>query len=272
MSNGKGGPHTPVSDKKSVEEHAKIKKAQDDYQKGLHLANDGSQNIYGGEGDESVSTTTTSGGSSKKPGGTVSYHDAYEKLDDAKKSSMTEEQFTKKAKDWNLKKYKTENPTAAAKDKGITKDELAEANKPIEVKPRSIAPKAISTANNTKIQRVVDAVNAPDSLINGVKTRRETRQANRQTNKDNREANRIRHAGQKAGTQKVKKQERQDARQKKGDKRFERKTGINMSGTPSYSPELDTGAGTYQGAQKAEAKKKANWRPNMKSILGSERS
>jgi len=211
-----------------------------------------SNNASNDDSESSTSTTTSSftsgGGDSKKPGGTLSYHDAYQKLDDAKKSSMTEEQFTKKAKAWNQKKYGTTEPTAKAKKMtGGSKTELAKEAKPVKMERREAAPIAISTPTNNRMQQVVASANAPASLLGGTQTRREKRQADRKVNRENREANRIRHAGDKAVKKRANKERRQDARQERGDAKFKKRTGIDMSGTPTYSPQLDTGPGTYQG-------------------------
>lgn len=56
---------------------------------------------------------------------TKSYSQAYAGLSAEKKSSMTEAEFTAKAKAWNQKKYGTTEPTATAKKQGITKSNLA---------------------------------------------------------------------------------------------------------------------------------------------------
>ena len=197
---------------------------------------------------------------------TKSYSQAYAGLSAEKKSSMTEAQFTAKAKAWNQKKYGTTEPTAkAAKFTGGSKTKLASEHTASQTKMERreavpIETSTSSTSSNNRMQQAIASANAPASLMSGTKTRRETRQANReqrqgdrQTNRDNKEANRIRHAGQKATTQRANKERRQDSRQDRGDKRFERKTGINMSGSSTAG---------------------VDWKSslNNKQILGSERN
>ena len=206
-----------------------------------------------------------SGGSDsgKKPGGTKSYQTAYDEAGGAAKLGDYAK-WEKKAKDWNTKKYGTTEPTAkAAKFTGGSKTKLAEAAKPVKMERKEATPIATSTPNNNRMQRTIANANNPASLVGGTQTRREKRQADRKINRDNKAANKLRHVGQKATTQRTNKETRQDTRQQRSDKRFERKTGINMSGTPSSSPQLDTGPGTYQGAKKAESEKKKNWRSSL---------
>ena len=60
----------------------------------------------------------------RKQGKAVSYKDAYADAD--KKKYKTYEEFEKAAKEYNRKKYDTENPTSEAKKQNITKEKLAE--------------------------------------------------------------------------------------------------------------------------------------------------
>ena len=199
----------------------------------------------------------------RRSSGPKSYKTAYAEAGGAAKLGDYAK-WEKKAKDWNTKKYGTTEPTAkAAKFTGGSKTKLAEAAKPVKMERKEATPIATSTPNNNRMQQTIASANNPASLVGGTQTRREKRQADRKINRDNKAANKLRHVGQKATTQRTNKETRQDTRQQRSDKRFERKTGINMSGTPSSSPQLDTGPGTYQGAKKAESEKKKNWRSSL---------
>jgi hypothetical protein len=201
--------------------------------------------------------------SSGKSSGPKSYKTAYADAGGAAELGDYAK-WEKKAKDWNTKKYGTTEPTAkAAKFTGGSKTKLAEAAKPVKMERKEATPIATSTPNNNRMQRTIANANNPASLVGGTQTRREKRQADRKINRDNKAANKLRLAGQKATTQRTNKERRQDSRQDRGDKRFEKRTGISMSGTPSSSPQLDTGPGTYQGAKKAESEKKKNWRSSL---------
>jgi len=213
-----------------------------------------SSNIASNDDSKSSTSTTTSsstsgGDSSKKPGGTLSYKDSYTDAVASKwESKGGYAAYEKAAKDWNRKKYGTTEPTAKAnKFTGGSKTELAKEAKPVKMERREAAPIAINTPTNNRMQQAVASANAPASLLGGTQTRREKRQADRKVNRENREANRIRHAGDKAVKKRANKERRQDARQERGDAKFKKRTGIDMSGTPTYSPQLDTGPGTYQG-------------------------
>jgi len=187
--------------------------------------------------------------SSGKSSGPKSYQTAYAEAGGADKLGDYGK-WEKKAKDWNTKKYGTTEPTAKAnKFTGGSKTQLAEAAKPVKMERKTAVPITTSTSNNNRMQRTIANANNPASLMGGTQTRREKRQADRKINRDNNAANKLRHAGEKATTQRANKERRQDTRQERGDKRFERKTGISMSGTPAKTPALDTGPGTYQGAQ-----------------------
>ena len=68
---------------------------------------------------QSVKNTAT-----RKSGKAVSYKDAYADADKSK--YKTEGEFVSAAKDYNKKKYDTTEPTKVAKEKGVTKKNLAE--------------------------------------------------------------------------------------------------------------------------------------------------
>lgn len=218
----------------------------------------------------------------KKSGGTLSYKDSYTDAVKAKwESKGGKEAYITAAKAWNVKKYGTTEPTAkAAKFAGGSKTKLAtehtaSTTKVERIEPKPTTPIATETKSNDRLQQAIASANAPESLMAGTKTRREQRQANRQINRANKAANAPGKIAEKRATKTANKERRQDLRQEKGDKRFERRTGKSMSGTPSHTPSLDTGPGTYQGAQETKDLIKAdastNWRPKGKSILGSER-
>lgn len=87
---------------------------------------------------QSVKNTAT-----RKSGKAVSYKDAYADADKSK--YKTEGEFVSAAKDYNKKKYDTTEPTKVAKEKGITKKNLAEivtkygpSKKKVEVKATTI--------------------------------------------------------------------------------------------------------------------------------------
>ena len=199
----------------------------------------------------------------KKSGGTLSYKDSYTDAVASKwESKGGYDAYEKAAKAWNEKKYGTTEPTAKAKKfTGGSKTELAKEHTASQTKVERIEPKPIAqisteTQANNRLQQAIASANSSASLLSGVQTRREKRQANRQqrqadrqTNRDNKQASRDRQKTRTSHFKQAKKERRQDSRQQRGDKRFERKTGISMSGTPRSMPELDTGPGTYQGAQ-----------------------
>ena len=199
-------------------------------------------------GDDTSDIIESKDYSSGKSSGPKSYETAYAEAGGADELGDYGK-WEKKAKDWNKKKYGTTEPTAKARNLGISKTELSEAAKPVKMERKTAVPIATSTSNNNRMQRTIANANNPASLMGGTQTRREKRQADRKINRDNKAANKLKHAGEKAATQRTNKERRQDSRQKRGDKRFERKTGISMSGTPAKTPALDTGSGTYQGAQ-----------------------
>ncbi len=220
-----------------------------------------------------TSSSTSKGDSSKKPGGTLSYKDSYTDAVASKwESKGGYAAYEKAAKAWNKKKYGTTEPTSTAKAGGIAKKKLASKHKVDSTKftesltidgkktdvkdlgpeytsygvmaPKPSAtskytsvnkPHRPNTSNNTSLANTIAATNSDESLLGGVRARREKRQADRRVNRENREANRIRHAGDKAVEKRANKERRQDNRQERADERFKKRTGIDMSGTPAKS-------------------------------------
>lgn len=200
----------------------------------------------------------------KKSGGPVSYKDAYAAAGGAAKLGDYGA-WEKKARDWNIKKYGTTEPTAKAKKfTGGSKTELAKEHTASQTLVKKIEPRpavqiSIETPANERLQQAVASANSSESLMSGTKTRREKRQQVRQENR------KIFRQGLQAD-----KQDRQDNRSRRQSNRQTRRqerqnvkeTG-SKHGRPTSMPELDTGPGTYQGAQKAEAEKKKNWRSSL---------
>ena len=189
----------------------------------------------------------------KKPGGTLSYKDSYTDAVASKwESKGGYDAYEKAAKAWNKKKYGTTEPTSKAKAGGITKKELAtkHADKPKFTESLTIngkktdvkdlgpkytsygvmAPKPRPTDNaaNTSLGKTIGAANSSESLLGGVQTRREKRKIARHE------------LSQKLDPRQ---NERKRSREQR---RNARKTGSKF-GKPSSTPELNTGAGTYQG-------------------------
>jgi len=185
----------------------------------------------------------------KKPGGTLSYKDSYTDAVASKwESKGGYDAYEKAAKAWNKKKYGTTEPTSKAKAGGITKKELAtkHADKPKftesltingkKTDVKDLGPKYTSygvmaptdNAANTSLGKTIGAANSSESLLGGVQTRREKRKIARHE------------LSQKLDPRQ---NERKRSREQR---RNARKTGSKF-GKPSSTPELNTGAGTYQG-------------------------
>ena len=187
----------------------------------------------------------------KKSGGAVSYKDSYTDAVASKwEAKGGYDAYEKAAKAWNEKKYGTTEPTAKAKKLGISKTELSEASKPITMKPKEAVPISISTPNNNKMQRVVEATNAPESLLGGVQTRRETRQANRLKRQSER------------------KKQRQSPLTKSGRPKFGAGRNKFKKATQGFTPSDKVisaigSALSTSGTPKAEAKKKIDWKSSL---------
>lgn len=199
----------------------------------------------------------------KKTSGTLSYEDSYTDAVKAKWANKGgKDAYIKAAKAYNTKKYGSTNPTADAKKAGMSKSELASKHKVDSTKftesltiggkktavsdldPKYttvgvMAPSPTKTSNNASIAKTTAAANSSESLLGGVKSRREKRQGERSRKKWARQENR---------------------------KTKDFSDGVYSTGsktTKSTMPTLDTGAGTYQGAQKDKAEKKKNWKSSL---------
>ena len=188
--------------------------------------------------------------SAKKSSGTLSYEDSYTDAVKAKWANKGgKDAYIKAAKAYNTKKYGSTNPTADAKKAGMSKSELASKHKVDSTKftesltiggkktavsdldPKYttvgvMAPSPIKTSNNTSIAKTTAAANSSDSLLGGVRSRREKRRQRQDTRLDNREAR------------------RSDRQEQRGSGRKKVVTAVQRK---SNTPALDTGAGTYQG-------------------------
>lgn len=98
---------------------------------------------------------------------TKTYKEAYKDADKTKYTS--EADFIKAAKAYNQKKYGTTEPTKTAKEKGVSKEELAETKSNSEVKMETIKAKPIAPVKpeapkaKSAIDKAEDAIKAGDA-------------------------------------------------------------------------------------------------------------
>lgn len=180
----------------------------------------------------------------KKTSGPKSYKTAYDLAGGAAELGDYAK-WEKKAKDWNTKKYGSTNPTADAKKAGMSKSELASKHKVDSTKftesltiggkktavsdldPKYttvgvMAPSPTNTSNNASIAKTTAAVNSSDSLLGGVKSRREMRQEKRQGNRQERYMTRLDNKEKFQQGLRDDKQDRQDNRSRRQGNRQEK--------------------------------------------------
>ena len=97
---------------------------------------------------------------------TKTYKEAYKDADKSKYTSEAE--FIKAAKAYNTKKYGTTEPTKTAKDKGVSKEELAKSKSDSKVKMETIKAKPIAPVKpsapkaKSTMEKAEDAIKAGD--------------------------------------------------------------------------------------------------------------
>lgn len=98
---------------------------------------------------------------------TKTYKEAYKDADKSKYKSEAE--FIKAAKAYNTKKYGTTEPTKTAKDKGVSKEELAKSKSDSKVKMETIKAKPIAPVKpsapkaKSTMEKAEDAIKAGDA-------------------------------------------------------------------------------------------------------------
>ena len=130
----------------------------------------------------------------KKKGSTLSYKEAYDEVGGAGKLGDYGA-WEKRAKDWNVKKYGSETPTAKARSLGISKSELAKeqthAITPVKIRPAKTESITESKASERMQQTVNNALSTTHKIVPTRKQSRQAARAVKQTGRLSRKTQRL---------------------------------------------------------------------------------